>query len=187
MDLVERQKIAALTGHIATQVQAVVGDSWPARRDMAKELIQRVYEAWWNVHARDPNAYERDLNRLNTLTGWSGLDESVLIQLRCPRALLPGTKIGVLQRPRDSILVTSVFLSRALVRLRRYLATDVRCAAPLTWNGGPVAEKIRVAIVGVGNCASSLLQGLEYYRDRKPGEVAGLMHPDVGGYGVDAI
>ncbi len=45
-----------------------------------------------------------------------------------------------------------------------------------------MTEKIRVAIVGVGNCASSLLQGLEYYRNRKPGEVAGLMHPDVGGY-----
>ncbi len=72
MDPVERQKIAALTVHLATRIQAAVGDSWPARRDTAKELIQSVYETWWNVHARDPNAYGRDLNRLNTLTGWAG-------------------------------------------------------------------------------------------------------------------
>jgi myo-inositol-1-phosphate synthase len=43
-------------------------------------------------------------------------------------------------------------------------------------------EKIRIAIVGVGNCASSLLQGIEYYRDRDPGDAFGLMHWDIGGY-----
>jgi len=47
-------------------------------------------------------------------------------------------------------------------------------------------NSIRVAIVGVGNCASSLLQGIEFYRqkglkDRKPGAL-GLMHLDIGGY-----
>jgi len=41
-------------------------------------------------------------------------------------------------------------------------------------------EKIRVAIVGVGNCASSLVQGVQFYRDR-PGS-AGLMHQEIGGY-----
>ena len=50
-----------------------------------------------------------------------------------------------------------------------------------------MTEKIKVAIVGVGNCASSLLQGLEYYRDRKAGEAAGLMHAHVGAYGVGDI
>ena len=45
-------------------------------------------------------------------------------------------------------------------------------------------RKIRLAIAGVGNCASALLQGFEYYRDRDSSETAGLLHPDIGGYGV---
>ncbi|MCP4037580.1 MAG: inositol-3-phosphate synthase [bacterium] len=43
-------------------------------------------------------------------------------------------------------------------------------------------EKIRIAIVGVGNCASSLVQGLEYYRDKRPEEAIGIMHWEIGGY-----
>ncbi|MBA2750665.1 MAG: inositol-3-phosphate synthase [Actinobacteria bacterium] len=46
-------------------------------------------------------------------------------------------------------------------------------------------SKIRVAIAGVGNCASSLVQGVEYYRDADPtDEVPGLMHVALGGYHV---
>ncbi|MGH2634662.1 MAG: inositol-3-phosphate synthase [Actinomycetota bacterium] len=46
-------------------------------------------------------------------------------------------------------------------------------------------SKVRLAIVGVGNCASSLVQGLEYYKGADPGEtVPGLMHVDLGGYHV---
>ncbi|VWX63239.1 conserved hypothetical protein [Burkholderiales bacterium 8X] len=44
-------------------------------------------------------------------------------------------------------------------------------------------EKIRVAIVGVGNCASSLVQGVRFYSDvDEPGFIPGLMHPDLAGY-----
>lgn len=44
---------------------------------------------------------------------------------------------------------------------------------------------IRVGIVGVGNCASSLVQGVTYYRDALPTDrVPGLMHVDFGGYHV---
>jgi len=44
---------------------------------------------------------------------------------------------------------------------------------------------IRVAIVGVGNCASSLVQGVHYYRNAKPGDrIPGLMHVELGGYHV---
>ena len=42
--------------------------------------------------------------------------------------------------------------------------------------------KIRVAIVGVGNCASSLVQGIHYYADRDPAKVGGVMHWWIGGY-----
>jgi myo-inositol-1-phosphate synthase len=49
-------------------------------------------------------------------------------------------------------------------------------------------RKIRVAIVGVGNCASSLIQGLHYYRNADPEEqVPGLMHVDLGGYHVGDV
>jgi myo-inositol-1-phosphate synthase len=41
---------------------------------------------------------------------------------------------------------------------------------------------IRIAIAGVGNCASSLVQGLSYYRTRTGEDFSGLMHWDVGGY-----
>src|SRR5215467_15578353 len=44
---------------------------------------------------------------------------------------------------------------------------------------------VRVAIVGVGNCASSLVQGVEYYKDADPGSrVPGLMHVQFGPYHV---
>ncbi|HBA42702.1 MAG TPA: inositol-3-phosphate synthase [Alphaproteobacteria bacterium] len=42
--------------------------------------------------------------------------------------------------------------------------------------------KIRVAIAGVGNCASSLIQGITYYADGEHAASAGLMHPDIGGW-----
>jgi myo-inositol-1-phosphate synthase len=46
-------------------------------------------------------------------------------------------------------------------------------------------SKIRVAIAGVGNCASALVQGIEYYRNAEPGEsVPGLMHVVLGDYHV---
>src|SRR6202046_5859641 len=50
------------------------------------------------------------------------------------------------------------------------------------------SDKVRVAIIGVGNCASSFVQGVQYYRDADPDEqVPGLMHVDLGGYHVRDI
>ncbi len=47
---------------------------------------------------------------------------------------------------------------------------------------------VRVAIAGVGNCASSLVQGVEYYRDADPEDtVPGLMHVELGGYHVGDV
>jgi myo-inositol-1-phosphate synthase len=46
-------------------------------------------------------------------------------------------------------------------------------------------SEVRVAVVGVGNCAASLVQGVEYYKDADPAtRVPGLMHVDFGGYHV---
>jgi myo-inositol-1-phosphate synthase len=48
--------------------------------------------------------------------------------------------------------------------------------------------KVRVAIIGTGNCASSLVQGVHYYRDADASQaVPGLMHVDLGGYHVGDI
>ena len=51
-----------------------------------------------------------------------------------------------------------------------------------------MSGRIRVAIAGVGNCASSLVQGVEYYRNADPNEeVPGLMHVVLGGYHVGDV
>jgi myo-inositol-1-phosphate synthase len=51
-----------------------------------------------------------------------------------------------------------------------------------------MSNKIRVAIAGVGNCASSLIQGIEYYRNADPADtVPGLMHVTLGGYHVSDV
>lgn len=47
--------------------------------------------------------------------------------------------------------------------------------------------KIKIAIAGIGNCASSLIQGLEYYKDADSDDVIGLMHYDLGGYTLSDI
>ena len=43
-------------------------------------------------------------------------------------------------------------------------------------------SKIKIAIAGIGNCASSLVQGIHYYKDKNPKDVIGLMHWEIGGY-----
>jgi myo-inositol-1-phosphate synthase len=49
-------------------------------------------------------------------------------------------------------------------------------------------KKVRVAIIGMGNCANSLIQGVEYYKDAPDDvEIPGLMHATVGGYHVRDI
>jgi len=67
---------------------------------------------------------------------------------------------------------------------------------PTNGNGGGASngaaryqqDKVRVAIVGVGNCASAFVQGVEYYQNADPQQrVPGLMHVDLGGYHVSDI
>jgi myo-inositol-1-phosphate synthase len=60
---------------------------------------------------------------------------------------------------------------------------------PALWKGAvPSLGKINVAIIGVGNCASSLVQGVQYYHNAKPGDdIPGLMHVELGGYHVRDI
>ena len=48
-------------------------------------------------------------------------------------------------------------------------------------------DNIRVAIAGIGNCASSLIQGIEYYRTRNTSQWQGLMHESIGGWRASDI
>jgi myo-inositol-1-phosphate synthase len=60
--------------------------------------------------------------------------------------------------------------------------------APTNGKGRYSKDKVRVAIIGVGNCASAFVQGVHYYRDADPdARVPGLMHVDLGGYHVSDI
>ena len=45
---------------------------------------------------------------------------------------------------------------------------------------------IRVAVIGVGNCAKSIIEGVQYYKEN-PDDTVGLMYPDIGGYKVDDL
>ena len=44
-----------------------------------------------------------------------------------------------------------------------------------------MSSKIRVGIVGTGNCAKALVEGIQYYNEN-PEDIVGLMYPDIGGY-----
>ncbi|MEW5830151.1 MAG: inositol-3-phosphate synthase [Chloroflexota bacterium] len=51
-----------------------------------------------------------------------------------------------------------------------------------------MSKKVRVAIIGVGNCASSLVQGVEYYKNAKESDtIPGIMHVNLGGYHIRDI
>lgn len=51
-----------------------------------------------------------------------------------------------------------------------------------------MSNKVRVGIIGVGNCAAALVQGVHYYADARPDDFApGLMHPALGGYHISDI
>ena len=70
------------------------------------------------------------------------------------------------------------------------MSTNGKAATAAASNGKAryQRDKVRVAIIGVGNCANSFVQGVEYYKNASPKEpVPGLMHVDLGGYHVSDI
>src|SRR3981081_359716 len=67
-------------------------------------------------------------------------------------------------------------------------ATNGQQAASPNGAGRHDPDKVRVAMSGVGNCASSFVQGVQHYRDADPDEqVPGLMHVALGGYQIGDI
>jgi myo-inositol-1-phosphate synthase len=109
------------------------------------------------------------------------------VLLRMPRALK--------ERLRDRAAGRRRTMNDLIVEtLSERLATDTEREGTMATtearqNGKPRSNgKVRVAIVGVGNCANSLLQGVEFYKDADAGEfVPGLMHVDLGGLHVRDI
>src|SRR5436190_35280 len=89
--------------------------------------------------------------------------------------------------------LTSPPFGRALPRFYTTLCyTDARSAQRSSERAirarRPSVGSVRVAIIGVGNCASSLVQGVHYYRQAPDdGFIPGLMHPRLGGYHVGDI
>ena len=115
--------------------------------------------------------------------------DSGVVLLRIPAEL----KRAIQSDAHDRGISTNSVIVRALAdSLGVHLET--RKEAMATTNGskqnGRVRseDKVRVAIIGVGNCANSLLQGVEYYKDAPDDHfVPGLMHVNLGGYHVRDI
>jgi len=104
------------------------------------------------------------------------------VLLRMPRELKDKIARRASERRRSTTDLIVETLSERLGLTRKDTMTST--------NGRPrrSEDKVRVAIVGVGNCANSLVQGVEYYKDADPDDfVPGLMHVDLGGYHVRDI
>ncbi len=110
------------------------------------------------------------------------------VLLRIPRELKAELRR---EADRSASSINAIVISVLSERLAGPLAERKEPMAPTNGKAnGKVRseEKVRVAIIGVGNCANSLLQGVEYYKDADPESfVPGLMHVDLGGYHVRDI
>ncbi len=108
--------------------------------------------------------------------------ESGDVLLRMPQELKDklGRRASERRRKTNDLIVETLSERLGLERKEDMASTNGRARRS--------EDKVRVAIVGVGNCANSLLQGVEYYKDADPGAfVPGLMHVDLGGYHIRDI
>jgi len=115
------------------------------------------------------------------------------------KGTIPGTSGAVLLRVppelkrklKDAAEETASTTNRLVVDTlsQELQGKDVMAQTNGSKNGRTRSDnKVRVAIIGVGNCANSLLQGVEYYKDADPQAfVPGLMHVDLGGYHIRDI
>ncbi|MDF2751361.1 MAG: inositol-3-phosphate synthase [Gaiellaceae bacterium] len=112
------------------------------------------------------------------------------VLLRLPPALRRELKLAARRR---SLNVNDLVLLTLADELEVPFASNRKDTTMASTNGsrnGKARGKdaVRVAIVGVGNCANSLLQGVQYYRDAPDDQfVPGLMHVNLGGYHVRDI
>jgi myo-inositol-1-phosphate synthase len=112
---------------------------------------------------------------------------SPIVLLRVP----PGLKHELeAEARREQASLNDVVVGALSAELGLPLTTTRRKEPMATTNGSKngkarSTDKVRVAIIGVGNCANSLVQGIEFYKDAASDEfVPGLMHVDLGGYHI---
>jgi myo-inositol-1-phosphate synthase len=106
------------------------------------------------------------------------------VLLRMPRDLKDrlARRAGERKKSTHDLIVET--LSEGLGRRKESMSENGKHAA----NGKGREGKVRVAIIGVGNCANSLLQGVQYYKDADDDKfVPGLMHVNLGGYHISDI
>src|SRR5215207_5769684 len=106
--------------------------------------------------------------------------------------LSPALKEKLTRRARERKRTTNDLIVETLserLGLQPENGKDIMASRNGSTNGKARSDdKVRVAIIAVGNCANSLLQGREYYKDADPEQfVPGLMHVDLGGYHVRDI
>ena len=138
-------------------------------------------------------------------------DRAFALRVAFARHLPPDERLELFERRRAELLGRRDDLRRRAARRDAPTATSAPCASATpttspTTSPGSTADRrrahpdpshprrnqsmsrIRLAIAGVGNCASSLVQGIEYYKDADPADqVPGLMHVELGGYHIRDI
>lgn len=117
MDQVEQAALTSLRDVVSTRIEAEAGSAWEARRVAASELLAAVNDAWWTVHEQVPSAYERDLDRLNRLAGWTGPHAQVGVwrSSRGETMLMPPKFFGGDPRGLDEMFVASIPLNHAIL------------------------------------------------------------------------
>jgi len=105
------------------------------------------------------------------------------VLLRLPRELKDKLARRATERNKTTHDLIVETLSEGLGRPRKEAMSEKNGST-----NGRLTDKVRVAIIGVGNCANSLLQGVEYYKNAADDQfVPGLMHVNLGGYHVSDI
>jgi myo-inositol-1-phosphate synthase len=126
--------------------------------------------------------------------------ESPVVLLRMPPALKQQIRESALERGSNAnrvvvqtladalgVRLEPAFIDRVQTRGERRAKTMAEANSNANGRGRP-QDGVRVAIIGVGNCANALVQGVHYYRDADPSQfVPGLMHVDLGGYHIRDI
>ena len=127
--------------------------------------------------------YEPSGRRRKVLAG-----SSPVLLLRVPQELKAEIHAEASRRDSNANDVILAALADGLGIPRVSNRKDTMAETNGSKNGARSKDKVRVALIGVGNCANSLLQGVEYYKDANPEEsVPGLMHVDLGGYHISDI
>jgi myo-inositol-1-phosphate synthase len=107
------------------------------------------------------------------------------VLLRMPAEL----KQRLQQRAAERRTTTNELINEMLAE--RLALAERRTTKPMSTTNGKAPrseDRVRVAVIGVGNCANSLIQGVQFYKDAPADEfVPGLMHVDLGGYHVSDI